>query len=37
VLVNKIPISHTAYLKPRAQTYITFNPTVASEKCVGLP
>jgi len=37
VLVNNIPISHTAYLKPRAQTYITFNPAVASEKCAGLP
>jgi Flp pilus assembly protein TadG len=37
VLVNNIPITHTAYLKPRAQTYITFNPVVASEKCAGLP
>jgi Flp pilus assembly protein TadG len=37
VLVNNIPLNYTAYMKPRAQTYITFNPAVASEKCAGLP
>jgi Flp pilus assembly protein TadG len=37
VLVNNIPIQHTAYMRPRSQQYITFNPAVAAEKCTGMP
>jgi hypothetical protein len=37
VLINNIPISHSAYMKPRAQQYITFNANSPTEKCAGMP
>jgi Flp pilus assembly protein TadG len=37
VLVNNIPIQHTAYMRPRSQQYITFNPATPAEKCTGMP
>jgi Flp pilus assembly protein TadG len=37
VLVNNIPIQHTAYMRPRSQQYITFNPVAPAEKCAGMP
>jgi Flp pilus assembly protein TadG len=37
VLINNIPISHSAYMKPRSQQYITFNANSPTEKCTGMP
>jgi Flp pilus assembly protein TadG len=37
VLVNNIAIQHAAYMRPRSQQYITFNPATAAEKCNGMP
>jgi Flp pilus assembly protein TadG len=37
VLVNNIPIQHTAYMRPRSQQYITLNPATPAEKCAGMP
>jgi Flp pilus assembly protein TadG len=36
VLINNIPISHSAYMKPRSQQYITFNANTPTEKCAGM-